>query len=124
LSNTAGTTIGTSPFSESLKRRRKGAASALNKPSVASYVDHLDVETLAFVKEGLDYGAAGTQSVDPMPMIQRLSLSLALTLNWGTRMGSRNDPLFHEITEVEEEISKVSHIRSLCHPLLADTLSV
>jgi hypothetical protein len=32
--------------------------------------------------------------------------------------------LFHEITEVEEEISKVSHIRSLCHPLLADTLSV
>ncbi|KAI4824883.1 cytochrome P450, partial [Aureobasidium sp. EXF-8845] len=102
----AGTTIGTSPFSESLKRRRKGAASALNKPSVASYVDHLDVETLAFVKEGLDYGAAGTQSVDPMPMIQRLSLSLALTLNWGTRMGSRNDPLFHEITEVEEEISK------------------
>jgi len=106
LSNTAGTTIGTSPFSESLKRRRKGAASALNKPSVASYVDHLDVETLAFVKEGLDYGAAGTQSVDPMPMIQRLSLSLALTLNWGTRMGSRHDPLFHEITEVEEEISK------------------
>ncbi|KAG9898678.1 cytochrome P450, partial [Aureobasidium melanogenum] len=106
LSNTAGTTIGTSPFSDSLKRRRKGAASALNKPSVASYVGHLDVETLAFVKEGLEYGAAGTQAVDPMPMIQRLSLSLALTLNWGTRLGSRNDPLFHEITEVEEEISK------------------
>lgn len=112
LSNTAGTTIGTSPFSDSLKRRRKGAASALNKPSVASYVGHLDVETLAFVKEGLEYGADGTQSVDPMPMIQRLSLSLALTLNWGTRLGTRNDPLFHEITEVEEEISKVS---CLCH---------
>ncbi|KAI5201683.1 cytochrome P450, partial [Aureobasidium subglaciale] len=99
LSNTAGTTIGTSPFSESLKRRRKGAASALNKPSVASYINHLDVETLAFIKEGLEYGATGTKSVDPMPMIQRLSLSLALTLNWGTRMGSRDDPLFHEITE-------------------------
>lgn len=41
-----------------------------------------------------------------MPLIQRLSLSLALTLNWGTRMGSRNDPLFNEITEVEEDISK------------------
>ena len=124
LSNTAGTTIGTSPFSESLKRRRKGAASALNKPSVASYVDHLDVETLAFVKEGLEYGAAGTQSVDPMPMIQRLSLSLALTLNWGTRMGSRDDPMFHEITEVEEEISKVC---CNCHTfrlILANSLLV
>lgn len=41
-----------------------------------------------------------------MPMIQRLSLSLALTLNWGVRMESQNDSLFHEITHVEEEISR------------------
>ncbi|KAK8250203.1 cytochrome P450 [Phyllosticta capitalensis] len=106
LSNTAGTTIGTSPFSDSLKRRRKGAASALNKPSVATYVDHLDIETRDFVKEGLEYGKGGKEGVDPMPMIQRLSLSLSLTLNWGTRMGSRDDPLFAEITEVEEDISR------------------
>lgn len=106
LSNTAGTTIGTSPFNDSLKRRRKGAASALNKPSISTYIPHLDVETRDFVKEGLEYGKAGAVAIDPMPMIQRLSLSLALTLNWGTRMGSRDDPLFHEITEVEEEISK------------------
>ena len=106
LSNTAGTTIGTSPFNDSLKRRRKGAAAALNKPSVATYIRHLDVETRDFVREGLEYGQAGQEPVDPMPMIQRLSLSLALTLNWGTRMGSRDEALFHEITEVEEEISK------------------
>ncbi|KAF2733691.1 cytochrome P450 phenylacetate hydroxylase-like protein [Polyplosphaeria fusca] len=106
LSNTAGTTIGTSPFNDSLKRRRKGAASALNKPSIATYIDHLDVETKDFVKEGFEGGEAGKVGVDPMPMIQRLSLSLALTLNWGTRMGSRHDPMFEEITEVEEAISK------------------
>ncbi|KAF1972180.1 cytochrome P450 phenylacetate hydroxylase-like protein [Bimuria novae-zelandiae CBS 107.79] len=105
LSNTAGTTIGTSPFNESLKRRRKGAASALNKPSIATYVDHIDVETKDFVKEGFVNGKAGKVGVNPMPMIQRLSLSLALTLNWGTRMESRDDPMFHEITEVEEAIS-------------------
>ena len=106
LSNTAGTTIGTSPFSDSLKRRRKGAASALNKPSVATYVPHLDIETLSFVREACNYGKAGAVAVDPMPLIQRLSLSLALTLNWGTRMGDSENALFHEITEVEEEISK------------------
>ncbi|KAF2838829.1 cytochrome P450 [Patellaria atrata CBS 101060] len=106
LSNTAGTTIGTSPFSESLKRRRKGAASALNKPSIATYIDYLDEETRDFVREGFECGKSGTVGVDPMPMIQRLSLSLALTLNWGTRMGDRYDPLFHEITEVEDEISR------------------
>lgn len=106
LSNTAGTTIGTSPFSDSLKRRRKGAASALNKPSVQSYIPHLDVETLSFVREAFKYGEAGGKAVDPMPLIQRLSLSLSLTLNWGTRMGDSENALFHEITEVEEEISR------------------
>lgn len=39
-------------------------------------------------------------------MIQRLSLSLALTLNWGVRLKSQKDNLFDEITHVEEEISK------------------
>lgn len=106
VSSTAGTTIGTSPFSESLKRRRKGAASALNKPSIMTYIPHIDTETRAFVREFLDYGANGTKLVDPMPMIQRLSLSLALTLNWGTRIASQSDTLFDEITYVEEEVSK------------------
>ena len=106
VSSTAGTTIGTSPFSDSLKRRRKGAASALNKPSVATYISHIDVETRDFLKEFLEYGHAGQRKVDPMPMIQRLSLSLALTLNWGVRMKSQDDELFAEITHVEEEVSK------------------
>ncbi|OAP62709.1 hypothetical protein AYL99_01936 [Fonsecaea erecta] len=106
VSSTSGTTIGTSPFSESLKRRRKGAASALNKPSVATYIPHIDVETRDFLNEFLTYGDGGRTPVDPMPMIQRLSLSLALTLNWGTRMASQNDELFGEITHVEEEVSK------------------
>lgn len=78
----------------------------MNKPSIATYLDHLDIETKDFVREGFERGEAGKVSVDVMPMIQRLSLSLALTLNWGTRLGSRDDPMFDEITEVEEAISK------------------
>ncbi|KFZ05063.1 hypothetical protein V501_08703 [Pseudogymnoascus sp. VKM F-4519 (FW-2642)] len=106
LSDTAGTTIGTSPYSDSLKRRRKGAASALNRPSVQTYIPHLDIETKDFLSELLTYGKEGTVGVDPLPCIQRLSLSLALTLNWGVRMGSQNDALFKEITHVEEEVSR------------------
>ncbi|KAH6893386.1 cytochrome P450 [Thelonectria olida] len=106
LSDTAGTTIGTSPYSDSLKRRRKGAASALNRPSVATYVPHLEVESRDFINELNSYGDGGALPVDPMPMIQRLSLSLALTLNWGIRLKSQKDDLFEEITHVEEEISK------------------
>jgi 3-hydroxyphenylacetate 6-hydroxylase len=82
------------------------AASALNRPSVQTYVPYLDIETKDFCNELLEYGKAGAVAVDPMPMIQRLSLSLALTLNWGIRMDSQTDELFHEITHVEEEISR------------------
>jgi len=106
VSNTAGTTIGTSPYSESLKRRRKGAASALNRPSVQTYVKFLDLESRDFINELYTYGNAGQTPIDPMPMIQRLSLSLSVTLNWGTRIVTQQDGLFAEITHVEEEISR------------------
>lgn len=89
-----------------MKRRRKGAASALNKPSIQMYISHLDIESRDFVRELYEYGEAGKTPTDPMPMIQRLSLSLALTLNWGVRLKSQKDNLFDEITHVEEEISR------------------
>ncbi|KAF6795461.1 3-hydroxyphenylacetate 6 hydroxylase [Colletotrichum sojae] len=106
VANTAGTTIGTSPYNESLKRRRKGAASALNRPSIETYLPHLDLETRDFLKDVLTYGKAGRKPIDPMPLVQRLSLSLAVTLNWGFRFPSADAPLFREIIEVEVNISR------------------
>jgi len=38
VSSTAGFTIGTSPWDDSCKRKRKAAATALNRPAVQSYV--------------------------------------------------------------------------------------
>jgi len=106
LSSTAGFTIGTSPASESLKRRRKAAASALNRPSVQSYVPFLHLETADFIRDLYERGSRGARAIDCMPMIQRLSLNLSLTLNWGDRIGSLDDQLFDEITETEEYISR------------------
>lgn len=106
LSSTAGFTIGTSPASESLKRRRKAAASALNRPSVQSYIPFLQLETADFIKDLYERGDHGSKAIDCMPMIQRLSLNLSLTLNWGDRIGSLDDHLFDEITECEEYISR------------------
>lgn len=63
----------------------------------------LDTETRTFISEL--FSARG-QAIDPMPCIQRLSLSLALTLNWGVRMDSQANALFAEITAVEEAISR------------------
>lgn len=104
ISNTSATTLGTSPFTESLKRRRKVTASALNRPAVQSYIPHLDTETKVFLSEAYTYGKAGKEGVDPMPLFLRMNLSITLTLQWGTRMESQSD-LFREIIYVEDMIS-------------------
>lgn len=109
VSSTAGFTIGTTPMNESLKRRRKAAATALNRNAVNTYMPHIDLETEEFVRECYEIGQAGKVAIDPMPIVQRMSLNMSLTLNWGARIDSINDPLFKEIIEVEELIS---HTRS------------
>ncbi|KAK9417802.1 putative 3-hydroxyphenylacetate 6-hydroxylase [Seiridium unicorne] len=105
-SSTAGLTIGTSPYDESLKRRKKGAAVALNRPAIQSYVPYLDMESKTFIEDLFTYGKAGKIPIDPLPLVQRLSLSLAMTINWGVRVPSHEDKLFREIVEVEEELNR------------------
>lgn len=107
ISNTSGTTIGTSPYNESLKRRRKGAASALNKTSIQTYLHHLDTETRTFIADIYKCGDGGKREIDPLPIIQRLSLSLSLTMNWGTPKLDLSSSLFQEITIVQNRISRL-----------------
>ncbi|KAI0456825.1 3-hydroxyphenylacetate 6 hydroxylase [Xylaria acuta] len=105
-STTAGLTIGASPYDDSLKRKKKGIAAALNRPSIQTYVPYFDRETRAFIEDLMTYGKAGTVTIDPLPMIQRLSLSLVMTINWGVRIPSIDDQLFKEIVAVEEELNR------------------
>ncbi len=89
-----------------MKRKKKGAASALNRPAIQTYIPYLDRETRSFLEDLLKYGKGGTIAIDPLPLIQRLSLSLVMTINWGVRMPSHENALFREIIEVEEELNR------------------
>lgn len=79
---------------------------AVNRPSIASYVPYLDMESATFIADLLRQGISGTKPIDPLPFIQRLSLSLACTINWGVRIPLVSDPLFKEIVAVEEELNR------------------
>ena len=78
----------------------------MNRPSVETYIPHFDLETKEFIKELLEYGEAGATPINPANLVQRMSLSLAFTINWGTRITSHDDELFSEIAHVENEISR------------------
>ncbi|KAI8959187.1 cytochrome P450 [Daldinia sp. FL1419] len=104
------TSIGTSPWDESCKRRRKLAASALNKTRVATYGPILSLEAREFLKDLYSACKDGTVEIDFRPAVKRFSPNLSLTLNYGTRVSSvkslTDDPLLSEIIYVESEISK------------------
>ncbi|KFH45040.1 Phenylacetate 2-hydroxylase-like protein [Hapsidospora chrysogenum ATCC 11550] len=106
VSSSQGFTIGTSPWDESCKSRRKAAATALNRPAVQSYMPILDVESTASIKELAEDCKDGKQDVDPSPYFARFALNTSLVLNYGFRItGNVNDELLREITLVEREIS-------------------
>lgn len=105
------TSIGTSPWDDSCKRRRKLAAGALNRPRVESYGPILNLEAREFLKNLYEECRDGAVDLDFRPAVRRFSLNLSLTLNYGTRASNvkslEDDPLFSEIIYVESEISKL-----------------
>ncbi|KAI5863857.1 cytochrome P450 [Durotheca rogersii] len=106
------TSIGTSPWDESCKRRRKLAAGALNRARVDTYGPLLNLEAREFLRDLLGACRDGAAAaIDFRPAVKRFSLNLSLTLNYGTRVSSvkslTDDPLLSEIIYVEGEISKL-----------------
>lgn len=114
VSSSQGFTIGTSPWDESLKLRRKVAATALNRPAVEQYMPIVDLETNLIVKEMLrDSQAAPSNNINPIGYIQRFALNTSLTLNYGLRIGGTiDDELLREVVTVEREIG---NLRSTSH---------
>lgn len=103
--------IGTSPWDDSCRRRRKLAAAALNRPRVESYAPILNLESREFLGDLLSlYNSDKSGDSDFRLPVQKFSLNLSLTLNYGTRVPSakalHDDPLMAEIIEVESAVSK------------------
>ena len=106
VSSSQGFTIGTSPWDESCKQRRKAAGTALNRPAVQSYMPILDLESTVSIKELLEDSKNGTVDIDPIFYFARFALNTSLTLNYGYRIdGTIDSELLKEITYVEREIS-------------------
>ncbi|TVY35212.1 Phenylacetate 2-hydroxylase [Lachnellula occidentalis] len=106
VSSSQGFTIGTSPWDESCKQRRKAAATALNRPAVQSYMPIIDLESNVSIKELLDDSGNGKKDIDPIAYFQRFALNTSLTLNYGSRIdGKIDDTLLQEICDVERAIS-------------------
>jgi phenylacetate 2-hydroxylase len=98
-------TLGTSPWSESIKRARKAAGTALNKSAMQGYLPFIDLEVTRAIGELLDNTGDGNE-INPQGYFQRFSLNISLTIGFGLRIqGDVMDKLLWEIVEVERELA-------------------
>jgi len=97
VSSSQGFTIGTSPWDDSCKARRKAAATALNRPAVQSYMPIVDLESCLAINEMVKDTKGGTVDLDPRKYFHRFALNTSLTLNYGIRIdGSIDQELLRE----------------------------
>lgn len=104
ISSTQGFTIGSSPWDESCRNKRKAASTTLSKAMMKNYYNMFDLESYCIVRD-LQRDSKGAMEVSIRPYIQRYALNTTLTLCYGIRMDEVYDDLLREILYVGSAIS-------------------
>ncbi|KAH7096068.1 cytochrome P450 [Paraphoma chrysanthemicola] len=105
ISSTQGFTIGSSPWDESCRNKRKAASTTLSKAMMKNYYNMFDLESYCIVRDLHRDSKGGTIEVSIRPYIQRYALNTTLTLCYGIRMDAVYDDLLREILYVGSAIS-------------------
>ncbi|KAF2721949.1 cytochrome P450 [Polychaeton citri CBS 116435] len=105
ISSTQGFTIGSSPWDESCKNKRKAAGQTLGRPALRSYYPMFDLETYCIVRDLVRDSKGGEAYLNIRPYFQRFALNTTLTLCYGIRMDSVWDDMLREVLEVGSAIS-------------------
>ncbi|EMR63886.1 putative phenylacetate 2-hydroxylase protein [Eutypa lata UCREL1] len=105
ISSTQGFTIGSSPWDESCKKKRKAAGTALGRPALRNYYPMFDLESYCILRDMKKDSRNGEMELDIRPYIQRYALNTTLTLCYGIRMDQVYDELLREILHVGSAIS-------------------
>lgn len=105
ISSTQGFTIGSSPWDESCKNKRKAAGQALGRPAMRGYFDMFDLESYCIVRDLFRDSKNGELEIGVRPYIQRYALNTTLTLCYGIRMDNVYDDMLREILHVGSAIS-------------------
>ncbi|KAI1341771.1 cytochrome P450 [Xylariaceae sp. FL0016] len=105
ISSTQGFTIGSSPWDESCKNRRKAAGTALGRSAIKNYFPMFDLETFCIIRDLHRDCKGGEVEIGIRPYLQRYALNTTLTLCYGIRMDEVYDDMLREILFVGSAIS-------------------
>jgi phenylacetate 2-hydroxylase len=106
IASTKGLTIGTSPWDDSTKRRRKVAVTALSRSGLGKYRNMLDQESYSALRELTNHTKLENE-ISIRHLIQRFALNSTLTLCYGVRFDSEYSDVASEILDVGHSISRL-----------------
>ncbi|KAA8916273.1 hypothetical protein TRICI_001555 [Trichomonascus ciferrii] len=115
VSSTQGLTIGTTPWGDSYKRKRKVAGAALNKPAIRSYLGIIDAESsycIRLMTQSYLGATADECEMEIHSFFRTYALNTSLSLNYGTRLDEIQQSTIQEIINVEKQVSR---FRSTVH---------
>lgn len=98
--------IGTNSWNDKTKRRRKVAASAMNRPATQSYLPFIRELTESLLAELLSKGQSGSTAFDPRETITHSMVDLTMTIHYGARLPGEPG-LLEEIVDVEDGLSRI-----------------
>lgn len=105
VSASQGLTIGTTPWSDTYKRKKRSTAKALNKPAVKSYLSIIDFESAVCIKGIYDeVRKSETGCIAVESHFNTFSINTSLTLGYGTRIDDLDDVSLGEIMTVEKSV--------------------
>ncbi|KAF2189837.1 cytochrome P450 [Zopfia rhizophila CBS 207.26] len=105
ISSTQGFTIGSSPWDDSCRSKRKAASTTLSRSVMKTYLPMFDLESYCIIRDLHRDTQAGANFISIRPYIQRYALNTTLTLCYGIRMDEVYDELLREILYVGSAIS-------------------
>lgn len=98
--------IGTNGWNDNTKRRRKVAASAMNRPATQSYLPFITELTESLIGELWSKGEGGAVAFDPRETVTHSMVDLTMTIHYGARLPAEPG-LLEEIVDVEDGLSRI-----------------
>lgn len=105
VSSTQGFSIGSSPWDESCRRKRKLASATLSRAGIGNFLDMIDRESKRFLMAVKVQQCENDATVSLKWPAQRYALSSSMKICYGIEMEDADDALLAEVLEVGEAIS-------------------
>ncbi|KAK4941197.1 hypothetical protein LTR10_018870 [Elasticomyces elasticus] len=110
MSQTFGLGIGTQPMSERLKRMRTAALKSVARPMWSLLDPAVDYQSRVLESDLKVRGQDGAVSLDPFPLVQKLTMNLSLQITYGVQMDSTEDSRYQSILKQAAAVTRIQTV--------------